>query len=331
MLCRQCRTRNEEGCRFCKMCGKEIINPQKPNSIEPKEKNRRKAFIILIAVFLLANIIVLGWVFVNHQTTRVFNDAMEEGIEAVSEGDREILEERLEEIREDYDTAPDDESRPEVEEPMDEDAVNWQEEYLRILQNEGSPTLFSWGSTERGVISVSLKDLNNDGIPELIYSRINDGIRYDVLVYGVVDNVVVRLIYIEGIEHRVGAGRIGVYSSLGGGLMAFGGNGGGGSEGFHSTHYYIYSDILSYPEQTVFRREWYSIFNDQGLILNTVNSFFIDGISATEQHFSDEENRMMLDVEYFLTGSWEEDDITDISMTYEEVIAYLMSLIATGP
>ena len=117
MFCRQCGTRNKESVKFCERCGKEMIrpgkhslqnnpqhgniqqrnpqhgniqqrkpqqgNPQHRNpqqrDIQPKEKNRRKPLMILIAVLLLANIIVVGWVFVGHQTTRAFNDAMEEG------------------------------------------------------------------------------------------------------------------------------------------------------------------------------------------------------------------------------------------------------------
>ena len=102
MFCKQCGIRNKEGVRFCERCGWEMIRPGKhslrnnpqhgdmqqrnPQQRKPQqrnmrqeEKNRRKPLMLLIGVLLLANIIVLGWVLVGHQTTRAFNDAMEEG------------------------------------------------------------------------------------------------------------------------------------------------------------------------------------------------------------------------------------------------------------
>jgi tetratricopeptide (TPR) repeat protein len=212
---------------------------------------------------------------------------------------------------------------PEIPKPTN---VQVAEAYLRILRNEGNPTHFDWGWVSDGVISVSVTDLNDDGVPELIYSRIVDGHRWDVLVYGFDELDLVELIRIEGIEHQVSAGGFAVHSLRGGGLITQGGNGG---EANFESRYYIYRDLNLPPSERLFERTWTPGWMTDG----DETSFIIDGVSMTEEQYASEERRFLSEREHFLTGdnfSSENADVLNVSMTYDEAIALLTTWLNNG-
>lgn len=196
--------------------------------------------------------------------------------------------------------------------------------YLQVLENEGPPLYHSyeWGRViTNGVVSVSFIDVNGDGIQEMIYSRLVDRVRWDVLIYGFDQGNCVELLKIEGIEYMAGAGDFGVYSIKGGGILAFGRN---GSENELYTLYYTYSDISLSPVVKRFDIVW-SEWNDRGEY--EIITFYIDGVVVTETEFIEQENEMFSNLEFFLTGSGFSTihiGTADISMTYEDAIFELI-------
>ena len=82
MFCRRCGVKNEDGYRFCERCGKEAKDVTQKTSEKNRQQRKsphKKPLVILIIILFLANIAIIGWVFIGNQTTRAFNDAMEEG------------------------------------------------------------------------------------------------------------------------------------------------------------------------------------------------------------------------------------------------------------
>ena len=192
---------------------------------------RKKPLLIVVGILLLVAILLTGWVFIGVQTTRAFNDAMEEGnryllaenleqaeahflraieirprevepylqladiymtwdepeeaiaileqgLEAVAERDRAVLEEALDEVHEFLAREPSVEEAPE--EPEDEEISPF---YLALiafhsfLSNPQSMEfqLFAGGSEETTVSwdvnslrHAELVDFNGDGVPELL-------------------------------------------------------------------------------------------------------------------------------------------------------------------
>ena len=81
MFCGQCGVRNLVGSRFCESCGTRLVVPMEERPIVPSEiSRRRKKYLIgLLGVLLLAAILFAGWMIMDVQSTRAFNDAMDNG------------------------------------------------------------------------------------------------------------------------------------------------------------------------------------------------------------------------------------------------------------
>ena len=189
--------------------------------------------------------------------------------------------------------------------------------YLRILQAEGGsahdPDLKN-SADMKGVLNVSITDLNNDNIPELIYSRVHNEI-WDVLVYGFKGNECVPLVTIEEIEVMIGAGDFDVYALKDGGIIACGYN---GDELDYYNNVQVYRNLAAVPDKTRFERSW-SYEEDDWV------DYRIDGAIVSKDKYRAEESNLYADATSYLTGAYR--DIlpgkSDISMTYAEAIALL--------
>jgi hypothetical protein len=207
--------------------------------------------------------------------------------------------------------------------PTDAEAA---EAYLRILQNEGSPVTSPSRMRDdfdlEGVAAVSVKDINRDGVPELIYSRIRDGRLY-VFVYGFDGLECVELVSMER-EYFQDYQNFTVHSLYGGGLTV------------HISHFmrdmgvlrnefFIYRDLALSPLERIFEAwpvEWYA--NQH----RDESAFFIDGKEVAQEQYNNEYNLMFSDAEYFLTATWSRIDDNSVSMLYAEAIVYLTAMLS---
>ena len=192
--------------------------------------------------------------------------------------------------------------------------------YLKVLQDEGAPTYYSWGNVEKGVIRVSIIDLNNDDVPELIYSRAAGeyNARWDVIVYSFVGTECREVIYIEGIEYAVSAGGFEVYAYEGGGLVALGRNGAEASSYLTS---YVYRDITAPPITKKFEHNWTPEYEP-----GNSESYLINGAAVSQSEYERDMDNLYIGTKYRLTSEYGREGTTDVSMQYEEAIAYLQSM-----
>jgi len=207
--------------------------------------------------------------------------------------------------------------------------------YLQILKNEGVPVYNNWGSIANGVISVSITDLDEDGVHELIYSRIRDYL-VDVYVYCFNEQNCVMLLEIKDIvfpDDGFDLSNFRVYQLVNSGVMVLYRE---TLESALSRDYYIFHDFDLAPTKRNFLRELDYSSSDW--------FYYIDGDAVTKNYYDDEQNRLLSERVYCLTGEYSHEsfdhprlpqdnelyDLTGIEhthMTYEEAIAFLMDII----
>jgi len=225
--------------------------------------------------------------------------------------------------------APQPTSTPSKSEPLSTSSLTdaeIAEAFLQILLAEGNPTFYDFGAISNGVISVSIIDLDDDGIPELVFSRfVGATYRYDLFVYGFINGILEELIKIEGIQVRASSPSFSAHSLYGGGLLAYGDNGGccGGWREF-----FTYRDLNAVPTKVYFHRTW-----GDGCCYDN-DAFYINDTSVSEDEYYSKGNLLESERIYFLTGcDWaaEHSALPNLSMTYDEAIAYLTQYTATPP
>jgi len=217
------------------------------------------------------------------------------------------------------------ESTPSDSEPLITSSLtdaNIAEAFLQVLLAEGPPILWDWGDVRYGVINVSIADLDNDGIPELIFSRSVD-FRFDVLIYGFVDDNLEALIRLESIEANISSPSFSAYSLYGGGFIADGSNGGccGGWYNF-----FTYKNLQAVPTVMQFSRTW------GGCCSGDNDTFYINDAPVSEEEYYAEFYLLKSERVYFLTGhSFAVTHTTrpNLSMTYDKAIAYLSQHLTT--
>jgi len=207
------------------------------------------------------------------------------------------------------------------------------EAFLQVLHSYGSPQANHWGTVMDGVISVSVVDLNNDGIPELVLSRVDgDEIyytqgmydlvtrKYDVKVYGFVSNELVQMASIEYLAYSHRGGQFEIFSLQGGGFYARSVDGDGIG---WSTLHVVYN---SFDLPRVVLRDRHTEDWDREYDSSMVSYFYIDNITVSEEEYNNELSVIISERLYLLGASmWmaPSEDVVDISMTFDEAIVYL--------
>ena len=143
-----------------------------------------------------------------------------------------------------------------------------------------------------------------------------------MLIYGFTDNNLARLLKVENIGSQ-GFGGFAVYSLQGEGIFLT--MLGYGSDWLHERHK-VYESPMSEPTQMHTRRT-------RGVLryeLEEPDSFYISGAPVTEEHFASERDMLIAEmgqrIEFTLAGTsgyFLFPDAIDISMTFDEAIAYL--------
>ena len=196
------------------------------------------------------------------------------------------------------------------------DISGWQNAYIDVLRNIGVVN-YSWGGVESGVESVSVIDLTNDGIPELVFSNI-DGYTIRFSVYSYLNGQCDRIVYIGELEHVVSAVSYDAYLTSAGNLIVRGGNGG---EANYMSQFYIYRNFNT-PEKINLSHDWAA----QGDYYD--GNYFIDGSQVTKGQYEAEIDRIYDGAEYCLINYYftdERNGTRNISMNYTEAIQYLQA------
>jgi len=211
--------------------------------------------------------------------------------------------------------------------------------YLQILESEGEPEFWSEDWMERddlvrnGIVKASVLDINNDGIPELIFIRQdeNDEDRWDLLVYSFEDDDVIEMFRIEGVIFAMHDDiNAGLYSLNNGGIVVQTVFYTGGS----SSYIYEIYDGLTF-EKILSRRFDIESWDEDMQDLESLR-FYVDDVEVTEEEYIRERSLFYLDFEFSLTGwgyhTFENfpliiPDTIDVSMTYAEALAYLESIL----
>jgi len=205
------------------------------------------------------------------------------------------------------------------------------EAFLQVLHSYGAPVFTGWNTITEGVISVSIIDLDNEGIPELILSRIDSGGyyignpvtgRYDIKVYGFSHQELIQLVSVEGFIHEDShrGGFFGIYALHDGGFYAWG-MGGDGDLSWGTQH--VVNRSLS--SHSISMSDWHMDGYEYGL--DIISTFYIDNISVAEGDFNNTIEQLLSERKYLIGANivgQRSDIVPDISMTFDEAIAYLL-------
>jgi len=207
------------------------------------------------------------------------------------------------------------------------------EAYLRILRNEGIPTYYNtWygKEVENGIISVAVVDLDNDGIPELVYSRLHNYFDLSILVYGFENQDAIKLIDLALMDKWAALNNgFRVYSKNNGGMIILDSEAATDTSGDFLNHYHVFNILTSNPGERIFIKggSW-----DRNNLLGSAGiGYIIDGAVVSGDVFYHEEDQILSETEYYLTGLWYEyENENDVSMSYLDAIDYLIAMLADG-
>jgi len=243
----------------------------------------------------------------------------------------------------DYDRLDDtDEYEYDMYDDEEVDMVAVYETFLQVLRNEGEPVFREVTMPEReivreGVYNVAIVDLTNDGVPELIFKRLDSQYYADIVIYGFVNNEVVQLFKQESFM-SLDAGNVGfaVYSLYEGGfVIQVTASAGGDAWRDYAFHYEmsIEPNITRYFNTLT----WNPVANERF----TTPQYHINDVNVSLNQYEDEKTLMFTEFQYFLVGQiyrhWEgqptpfiDPNVIDRSMTYAEAIAYLEGWLANS-
>ena len=177
-----------------------------------------------------------------------------------------------------HDPQPDLQSDDETPDPQPEDTGEWKIGYHEILSEIGV-SYSSWADiVERGISSVSFKDLTNDGTPELIFTYMEGGfVRFTV--YGFWDGQCRNLAHIDELVRVASVEHYEAYSTHDGALIVYGSAGGLRST---SSHYHIFDDLMQPPKETTLARRWV-----YGHLNAVIPEYLVDGSVTTEELYNE--------------------------------------------
>ncbi|MCL2838640.1 MAG: copper amine oxidase N-terminal domain-containing protein [Oscillospiraceae bacterium] len=214
-------------------------------------------------------------------------------------------------------------------------SASWQDDYIVILENIGVTYAQVGGFVENGVDSVAVVDINNDGIPELIFTHIENNMIVNFSVYSFDGSGVNRIIHVPGLEHIVSAVNYDVYLTRDGTLIVRGGNGG---EAAAWSSFYIFRNLNEPPEEVELAYSWGGMMIDDNWVEGEM--WLINNVQVTQEAYEAELNRIYEGAAYRLIYDYRYFDFIEstlragtvcVAMGYQEAIDYLKNFVSSAP